>query len=53
MTGFNSEFFVYAQMWRELENFLHSVVREDLPEADDAKAFLQLMRSVKRKYSHV
>ena len=53
MTGSNDEFFVYAQMWRDLESFLYSAIRDDLPEADDARAFLDLMGSVKRKYSYV
>lgn len=53
MANSSGEFFVYAQMWRDLESFLHSVIIDGLPESDDAKAFLSLMNSVKRKYSDV
>lgn len=46
----DDELMFYCQCWREMQNFLAEVVRDNTGEYPFAKDVLDLMRSIERKY---
>lgn len=47
------ELMFYVCCWRDLRSFLSETVRDDTGEYPFAQDFLNLMRSVERKYSNI